>query len=99
MAYSDDNFGLTMKGMDDGGSKHYYLMMQLSKKVRVVMTDEYRTTKACPVCKDYWINWEKQSENGLIIMLIILKMRKRKSDGNYDAFSNKRAKERIQCNV
>ena len=60
MAYGDGNFGLSMIGMDSDGSAYKRLMAGLSKKVRVVMTDEYRTTKACPVCKDYWINWEKQ---------------------------------------
>ena len=33
------NFGLTMKGMDGGGSTHRRLMIQLSERVHVVMTD------------------------------------------------------------
>ena len=42
-----------MKRMDIGDSTHKEIMIQLSKKVPVVMTDEYRTIKACSVCKDF----------------------------------------------
>ena len=58
LAYDDANFGLTVKGIDGGGSTHKRLMMQLSKKVRVIMTDEYRTSKACPVCRVYDLKME-----------------------------------------
>ena len=51
--YGDGNFRLTMKGMYGGGSAHRRLMIRLSKRVPVVMTDEYRTTKGCPVCRNY----------------------------------------------
>ena len=40
-----------MKGMDGGGSAHKRLMTLLSKKARIVLTSEYRTTKACPCCR------------------------------------------------
>ena len=40
---------------DGGESAHRRLMIRLSKRVLVVMTDEYRTTKACPVCKSYYL--------------------------------------------
>jgi len=52
VAYGDGNFPLSMKGMVGGGSSHKRLMMLLSKRVRVVMTDEYRTTHACPHCRE-----------------------------------------------
>ena len=41
-----------MKGMDGGGSTQRRLMIRLSDRVPVVMT-MYRTTKACPVCRNY----------------------------------------------
>ena len=50
VAYGDGKFPLTMKGV--GSSAHERLMRLLSKKVRVVITDEYRTTKACPKCRE-----------------------------------------------
>ena len=50
VAYGDGQFPLTMKGC--GSSAHGRLMRLLSKRVRVVMTNEYRTTKACPKCRD-----------------------------------------------
>ena len=53
VAYGNGSFALSMKGMDGGGSSHRRLMILLSKRVRVVMTDEYRTTKACSVCKNF----------------------------------------------
>jgi len=37
--------------MDGGVSAHNRLMMLLSKRVRIVMTNECRTTKGCPKCK------------------------------------------------
>jgi len=37
-----------MKGMDGGASAHKQLMMMLSKRVRIVITNEYPTTKGCP---------------------------------------------------
>ena len=51
VTYGNSNFGLTMKGMvgGGGGSTHRRLMIRLSKRVPVIMTDEYRTTKVCPV--------------------------------------------------
>ena len=42
-----------MKGMDGSGAAHKPLLIRLSKKVHVFMTDEYRSTKACLVCQDY----------------------------------------------
>ena len=48
----DGSFPLGMKGMDGGSSAHGRLMVLLSKRVRIVMTNEYRTTKACPKCKN-----------------------------------------------
>jgi len=50
VAYGDGQFPLTMKGC--GSSAHGRLMRLLSKRVRVVMTNEYWTTKACPKCRD-----------------------------------------------
>ena len=41
-----------MKWLDGDGSVFKRLMIQLSKKVPV-MTDEYLTTKACAVYKNY----------------------------------------------
>ena len=42
---------MTVKGVDGDGSAHKRLMM-LIKKIRIVLIDEYRTTKACPIwCK------------------------------------------------
>ena len=52
VAYGDGSFPLTMKGMDGGGSAHARLMRLLSKKVRIVITSEHRTTKACPRCQN-----------------------------------------------
>ena len=52
VAYGDGTFPLAMKGMDGGSSAHGRLMVLLSKRVRIVMTNEYRTTKACPKCKN-----------------------------------------------
>jgi len=50
VAYGDESFPLTMKGVDGGDSAHKRLMMLLSKRVGIVMTNEYRTTKGCPKC-------------------------------------------------
>lgn len=50
VAYGDGQFPLTMKGC--GSSAHARLMRLLSKRVRVIMTNEYRTTKACPRCRN-----------------------------------------------
>lgn len=50
VAYGDSQFPLTMKGC--GSLAHGRLMRLLSKRVRVVMTNEYWTTKACPKCRD-----------------------------------------------
>ena len=58
VAYSEGSFGLTMKGMDGGGSAHRHLMIRLSKRVPMVLTDEFRIAKACPVCKNYDLNYE-----------------------------------------
>ena len=52
VAYGDGSFPLAMKGMDGGSSAHKRLMMLLSKRVRIVLTNEYRTTKACPKCRN-----------------------------------------------
>ena len=49
-AYGDGDFPLSMKGMDGGCSAHKRLMMLLAKRVRIVLTNEYRTTKGCPKC-------------------------------------------------
>ena len=35
-----------------GGSDHRRLIIRVSKRVLVFMIDKYRTTNACPVCKD-----------------------------------------------
>ena len=51
VAYGDGSFPLSMKGMDGGGSAYKRLMTLLSKKVRIVLTSEYRSTKACPSCR------------------------------------------------
>ena len=55
------SFPLVMKGMDGGCSTHKKLMMMLSKRVHIVMTNEYWSTKACPKCKDKTIKmkWSK----------------------------------------
>ena len=54
VAYGDGQFPLTMKGC--GSLAHGRLMRLLLKRVRVVMTNEYRTTKACPKCRDnQWV--------------------------------------------
>ena len=37
-------------------SVHRRLIMRLSERVPVVMTDEYKTAKACPLCKNYDFN-------------------------------------------
>ena len=50
VAYGDGSFPLAMKGMDGGSSAHGRLMVLLSKRVRIVMTDEYLIIKACPNC-------------------------------------------------
>jgi len=50
--YGDGIFPLTLKGMGGGASAHRRLMMLLSKIVRIVMTNECRTTKGCPKCVD-----------------------------------------------
>ena len=52
VAYGDGSFPTSMKGMVGGGSAHKRLMALLSKKMRVVLTSEYRTTKACPTCRN-----------------------------------------------
>jgi len=52
VSYGDGSFPLTMKGLDGGGSAHARLMRLLSKKVRIVITSEFRSTKACPTCRD-----------------------------------------------
>ena len=52
-----------MKGMDGGGSAHRCLMIRFSKRVPVVMTDEYRTTKDCPVCNNYDLNMKCPKRN------------------------------------
>jgi len=49
VAYGDGDFPLVIKGL--GSSSHKKLMRLLSKKVRIVLTREYRTTKACPRCR------------------------------------------------
>ena len=43
------------------------LMMRLSKKVRVVMTDDYRYTKAYPVCQDCYskMNFQKLIQSSI----------------------------------
>ena len=46
------NFGSTMKGMDGCEYSYRRLMIRLSKRVPVVMTDS-KTKKACPVCKKH----------------------------------------------
>ena len=51
VAYGDGSFPVSMKGMIGGGGCHRSLMILLSKRVRVVMTDEHRTTHACPHCR------------------------------------------------
>jgi len=51
VAYGDGSFPLTMKAIDGGASGHKRLMMLLSKRVRIVMTNERCTTKGCPKCK------------------------------------------------
>ena len=48
IAYGDGSFPLAMKGMDGGSLAHKRLMMLFSKRVRIIMTNEYRTTKAYP---------------------------------------------------
>ena len=52
VAYGDGSFPVSMKGMIGGGGCHRSLMILLSKRVRVVMTDEHRTTHACPRCRE-----------------------------------------------
>ena len=54
MINRDGNFGSLMKKMDGGVSTHRCLMIRLSKRVcvSVLMTDEYRTTIASPVCEN-----------------------------------------------
>ena len=49
VAYGDGDFPLVIKGL--GSSSHKKLMRLLSKKVRIVLTCEFRTTKACPCCR------------------------------------------------
>ena len=46
VAYGDGDFPVVIKGL--GSSSHKKLMRLLSKKVRIVLTREYRSTKACP---------------------------------------------------
>ena len=49
--------------MDGGGFADTLLMIRLSKSVITVMTDEYRTTKACLVCKKYDLNMKYSKRN------------------------------------
>ena len=49
VAYGDGDFPVVIKGL--GSSSHKKLMRLLSKKVRIVLTREYRSTKACPHCQ------------------------------------------------
>ena len=58
VAYGDGYFGLTMKGMDCVGSAYRRLMIRLSKRA-----DDYRTTNACPVCKNYDLKMKCPKEN------------------------------------
>ena len=48
VTYGNCKFPLTMKCV--GSLAHERLMRLLSKKVRIVMTSEYRTTNAFPKC-------------------------------------------------
>ena len=52
VAYGNGSCPLTMKGMYGGDSAHNQLMMLLSKRVCIVMTNECSTTKGCPTCMD-----------------------------------------------
>ena len=52
VVYGDGSFPLILKGMDGGDSAHKRLMMLLSKRARIVMTNEHRTTKGCPKFED-----------------------------------------------
>ena len=52
VAYSDASFPLLTTSMDGGSSAHGWLMVLLLKRVCIIMANEYRTTKACPNCKD-----------------------------------------------
>ena len=56
VAYGDGSFPVTMKGTIGGGGCHRSLMILLSKRVRVVMTDEHQTTHACPYCREEGMN-------------------------------------------
>ena len=56
VAYGDGSFPVTMRGIIGDGGCHRSLMILLSKRVRVVMTDEHRTTHACPFCRDAGMN-------------------------------------------
>jgi hypothetical protein len=61
VAYGDGSFPLSMKGMDGGGSAHKISaddtsLQEGAGKIRrifpsIVLTSEYRTTKACPSCR------------------------------------------------
>ena len=59
-----------MGGMDGGNSAHGRLMVLLSKRVRIVMTNEYRTTKACPNCKNKELSMQCPKENANITIVI-----------------------------
>ena len=45
--YGDGSFLLAMAGMDGGSLAHGRWMLLLSKRVRIMMTNEYHITKAC----------------------------------------------------
>ena len=47
VAYGDGSFLLAMAGMDGGSLAHGRWMLLLSKRVRIMMTNEYHITKAC----------------------------------------------------
>jgi len=65
VAYSDRSFPLAMKGLDFCCSAHERLMMLLSKRVRIIMTNECRTTKAFPKCRDKKLKMKCRIGNSL----------------------------------
>ena len=52
VAYGDGSFPLLMAGMDGWSLAHGRLMVLLSKRVHIAISNEYRTTKAYPKCQN-----------------------------------------------
>ena len=86
VAYGDGSFPVSMKGMIGGGGCHRSLMILLSKRVRVVMTDEHRTTHACPALPRKCQREKDDSPEKEWVLLQLLQWSGSKN-GNQESFS------------